>query len=74
MDMKNEPIPETFKAKCRHRIETQYIHKYNENKVVRKKIPIRFWSTILAKSFSVYMNRVMETNWSEWSVALLYHF
>lgn len=27
--------------------------------------------TVLAKSFSVYMNGVMETNWSEWSVAVL---
>lgn len=36
-----------------------------------KKNPHKILGTILAKSFSVYINGVMETNWSEWSVAVL---
>lgn len=45
--------------------------KYNENKAEGEKNPHKILGTILAKSFSVYINGVMETNWSEWSVAVL---
>lgn len=36
-----------------------------------EKNPHKILCAILAKSFSVYMNGVMETNWSEWRVAVL---
>lgn len=62
---------ETFKAKCMHRIETSDILASIMKIKWSKKNSHKNLSTVLAKSFGVYMNGVMETNWSEWSVAVL---
>lgn len=62
---------ETFKAKCTHRITTSNILASIMKIKWGEKNPHKILWTILAKSFSVYMNGVMETNWSKWSVAVL---
>lgn len=50
----------------------QHRSEYNENKVGGvKENPGKNPCTVFTESFALYMNRVMETNWSEQSVAVL---
>lgn len=66
---------ETFKAQTRRQNPNlQHTREYNENKVrgrEREKNPRKILGAILAKSFSVYMNGVMETNCCGRRVAVL---